>query len=163
VQAALTAENAGRILAEQGVEREFDLLSIDIDSNDYWIWKALSGLAPRAVVIEYNASLGPDEVLIARYDRQFDSARLHPDGWYHGASLAALERLGRAKGYALVGCESAGFNAFFVRCELAEGKLPALRPKEAWYPHSRRSQELSPAEQLASLRALDFARDPELD
>ena len=38
---------------------EIDLLSIDIDGNDYWVWEAISVVRPRAVVIEYNAVFRP--------------------------------------------------------------------------------------------------------
>jgi hypothetical protein len=69
------------------------------------------------VVIEYNASFGPSIDCKARYDPQwrwgFNRA--------FGASLKALEILGREKGYSLVGCDIAGTNAFFVRDELVQG------------------------------------------
>jgi hypothetical protein len=38
---------------------------------------------------------------------------------YFGASLEALVRLGREKGYRVVGCNYAGANAFFVRDDVA--------------------------------------------
>jgi hypothetical protein len=88
-----------------------DLLSIDIDGNDYWIWEAIGAVRPRVVIIEYNAAYPPPVAFVAEYkaDRVWDG------GNYHSASLASLEALGRAKGYALVGCNLSGANAFFVR------------------------------------------------
>ncbi|MHC4591751.1 MAG: hypothetical protein ACYS8L_03535 [Planctomycetota bacterium] len=64
----------------------------------------------RVVVIEYNASLGPDLSLSVPYDAPFDRYKKHESGSYCGASLTALRRLGKAKGYALVGCESCWYN-----------------------------------------------------
>jgi hypothetical protein len=157
VQRHITAENADATLREHGPPGEIDLLSIDLDGNDYWVWKALGAVAPRIVCIEYNASLGPEEDLVALYDPDFDRFRLHPRGWYHGASLAALTRLGAERGYALVGCESAGVNAFFVRKDLLGGALRALCPADAFHPDRRRLRHASQEEQRASLRGLPFA------
>jgi hypothetical protein len=156
IERLVTAENADATLREHGPSGEIDLLSIDLDGNDYWVWKALGAVSPRVVCIEYNASLGPEEDLVVLYDADFDRFRLHPRGWYHGASLAALARLGRERGYALVGCESAGVNAFFVRRDLLGGELRALRPAEAFHPDRRRLRHASQEEQRASLRGLPF-------
>ena len=53
------------------------------------------------------------------------------------ASLAAFERLGRERGYALVGCDFTGTNAFFVRADLAEGKFLAPFDAATHYEPSR--------------------------
>jgi hypothetical protein len=158
-QERMTAENANTVLERHGIKGEIDLLSIDIDSNDYWVWKAIRAVEPRVVVIEYNASLDPGKRLICEYDPDFDARARHPRGWYHGASLGALALLAERRGYSLVGCESAGVNAFFVRSDLARGRLPELLPEEAYYPHARRLRHASPAEQYAQLEKLRFGRD----
>jgi hypothetical protein len=90
-------------------------LSIDIDRNDYWVWKAIEVVRPRVVVIEYNAALRPPLSLVVPYD-----PRAMWNGTnYFGASLEAMVRLGREKGYRLVGCSFSGGNAFFVRNDVA--------------------------------------------
>jgi hypothetical protein len=114
VQGRVTAENINAILADAGVTGEIDMLGIDIDGNDYWIWKAIEVVRPRLVVIEYNASLCPPLSLVVPYD----PARTWLGDNYFGASLEALVRLGAAKGYRIVGCSFAGVNAFFVRDDL---------------------------------------------
>jgi len=118
----VTAENVNELFAKYHVSPEFDLLSIDIDGNDYWVWKALD-YRPRVVVIEYNAGVPPELRRVIPYDPHFQW-----DGSdYMGASLGALAELGNRKGYELVYCERAGSNAFF----LARSELPAdysLRP-----------------------------------
>jgi hypothetical protein len=115
----ITAENINDLFAKYGVPRDLDLLSIDIDSNDYWVWKAITDYAPRVVVIEYNASIPPTESRTVEYDPS-----LRWDGTdYYGASLLALERLGRSKGYTLITCDRKGINAFFVRSELVPGNF----------------------------------------
>lgn len=109
-QHLLTADNIDPIISNRH-SGEIDLLVIDVDGNDYWIWKALRSLLPRVVVIEYNATFRPPTRVVQPYapDARWDGTN------YFGASLAALEELGSSKGYALVGCNLTGLNAFFVR------------------------------------------------
>jgi hypothetical protein len=120
VHAAVEPDTAEALFREAGVPEEPDVLSIDVDGNDYWIWKELSTYRPRVVVIEYNGALDPLSRRVMPYQPGFRWD--HTSGY--GASLGALEDLGAEKGYRLVHTESAGVNAFFVREELAEG-LPS--------------------------------------
>jgi hypothetical protein len=87
-----------------------DLLSIDVDGCDYWVWNALSCVRPRVVVVEYNATWHPP-LCVTVPDVP---SRAWNGTSYFGTSLGALEKLGRSKGYNLVGCCYAGVNAFFV-------------------------------------------------
>ena len=96
------------------VSAEFDLMVIDLDGNDYWVWQALANYSPRVVVIEYNASFLPEVEWVMPY-----APVHHWDGTnYFGASLESLAALGQQKGYRLVACDSQGVNAFFVRQDL---------------------------------------------
>lgn len=110
----VTAENVNAVLAAAGASAEPDLLSIDIDGNDFWVWSALEAVNSRVVVIEYNAMFQPPHRVVQRYDpvRRWDGTS------YFGASLKALEDLGVRKGYVLVGTGEPGINAFFVRRDL---------------------------------------------
>jgi hypothetical protein len=120
VAAAVTPGNVEDLFSRAGVPPEPDVLSIDVDGNDYWIWEAIEDYRPRLVVIEYNSSLDPVRRLVQPCD---DEATW--DGTeYYGASLGALRSLGERKGYRLVHAELAGVNAFFVRDDLASGRLP---------------------------------------
>jgi len=113
-EAMVTAENVNDLFRQAGFSGEIDLLSIDIDFNDYWVWKAIEVIKPRLVVIEYNATLRPPMSLTVPYQ-----PTMHWDGTnYFGASLEALVKLGQAKGYRVVGCNFSGTNAFFVRDDL---------------------------------------------
>jgi hypothetical protein len=115
IESFITAENINALLAEGGVTGDIDLLSIDIDRNDYWVWKAIEVVKPRVVIIEYNATLRPPLSLVVPYEPM----QTWNGSNYFGASLEALVKLGRAKGYRLVGCSFSGANAFFVRDEFA--------------------------------------------
>lgn len=116
LQSFITAENIESIFARGHVPESFDLLSIDIDRNDYHVWKAITHYQPRVVIIEYNSIFRPDCDFVVDYQPD-----LMWDGSSHtGASLSALEKLGREKGYALVASNFTGVNAFFVRQDLAD-------------------------------------------
>mgnify|MGYP006282936971 CR=1 FL=1 len=100
-------------------EGEIDLLSIDIDGNDYHIWEAVEVVRPRVVVIEHNSKFPPPVSIAPAYVP--DLVWRGDD--YMGASLEALVRLGKRKGYSLVGCNIIGLNAFFVRDDLVGDKF----------------------------------------
>lgn len=132
VNAFITKDNINKIISENGITGEIDLLSIDIDGNDYWVWKEINAINPRVVVIEYNSSLGHRPIAV-KYAPDFERFKAHKSGLYYGASLSALTKLGKSKGYSLVGCCSTGFNAFYVRKDAAKNKLAELSPEEAFY------------------------------
>lgn len=126
----ITAENINKLFAKYNVPKELDLLSIDIDSNDYWIWKSIEGYSPRVVVLEYNSSIPPSESKTIKYDPKaiWDGTN------YFGASLLALVKLGNAKGYTLVGCDNRGVNAFFLRNDLIKDNFEIKDIKRLFKP-----------------------------
>jgi hypothetical protein len=127
----VTAENVNELFEKYGVPRAFDLLSIDIDGNDYWVWRSLAPhWRPRVVVIEYNASAGPVERRSIAYDPFFRWTGTN----YQGASLAALAAVGTVQGYTLIACDSHGVNAFFVRDDLVEGNFARRALAELYRP-----------------------------
>lgn len=129
----ITAENIEEIFRQTNVPREFDVLSIDIDGNDYWVWEAIKNYQPRVVVIEYNALFPPDTPWVMAYQ----PLKRWGEDSYFGASLKSLETLGLYKGYRLVGCNLTGVNAFFVRSDLIDGKFCESYTAEAHYEPPR--------------------------
>src|SRR5579863_9823717 len=135
----VTAENINGLLEKHGYTGEIDLLSLDMDGVDYWIWKAIECVNPRVVVLEFNNALGPEWSVTIPYNPSFitDTNKLSPLLYqkrrvvntfrgkqiadridnYYGASLSAFVKLGKEKGYRLVGCDRLGYNAFFVRSD----------------------------------------------
>jgi hypothetical protein len=117
LHAVVEPDTVEALFAQAGVPEEPDLVSIDVDGNDYWIWRALSAYRPRLVIIEYNGAFDARERRVMPYTPGF-----RWDGTSaYGSSLGALEDLGEEKGYRLVHTELAGVNAFFVRTDLAGG------------------------------------------
>jgi hypothetical protein len=129
VGARVMPDNVNALLVEHGYGGEVDLLSIDIDSYDYWVLEALTATSPRILVLEYNALFGAERRVTIPLDQALDAT---PKG-YNGASLAALADLASRKGYRLVACEQAGVNAFFLRHDVATD-VPAVTPVEAFRP-----------------------------
>jgi hypothetical protein len=116
----VTVENLQALFTRYQVPQSFDLLSIDIDGNEYWVWKALRDFRPRVVVIEYNVFFGT----AVSKTMPYDPAHTWDKTLFHGASLAALLKLGREKGYSLVHTDSYAPNAFFVsNSELPEAAI----------------------------------------
>jgi hypothetical protein len=113
--AFVTRDNINDLLKEAGFVGEVGLLSIDIDGNDYWVWEQIKVIDPVIVIVEYNSIFGPDLAVTIPYDPKFARHRAHYSGQFWGASLQALTLLAERKGYSLVGCNSAGNNAYVVR------------------------------------------------
>ena len=129
VAAAVSPANINDILREHGFTGEIDLLSLDIDSYDYWVFESLTVVSPRVLIVEYNARLGPDLALTIPKDCALDDIP-RP---LRGASLAAIEKLARRKGYRLVVCDPTGTNAFFLRDGVAPD-LAAMTVADAYRP-----------------------------
>jgi hypothetical protein len=156
-QCFVTRNNINQVLKSNGISGKIDLLSIDMDGNDYWVWEKIGSIDPNVVIIEYNGSFGSDKSISVCYDPQFDRLSKHPSGFYHGASLRAFTKLGREKGYSLVGCDKTGCNAFFVKKGLAK-KLDTFTVEEAFYPHSRRLKNESTEEQFNRIKHMKFEK-----
>lgn len=133
VHSFITAENINQILSDNGFAGRIGLLSVDIDGNDYWVWQAITAAEADIVVAEYNSLLGAERAITVPYKPDFSRMTAHYSGLYFGASLAALCDLGDAKGYAFVGCNQAGNNAYFVRKDRL-GSLKALSVGEGFVP-----------------------------
>lgn len=110
-------ETVNELLESNGVPEEFGILDIDIDGQDYWVWESLSEYwRPYIIICEYNSLFGNERVVVE--EKGHDVSEM-TDSW--GASLRALEALGKQKGYDLVYAEMAGVNAFFIRTDINPG------------------------------------------
>ena len=116
LQAWIYPGNIEILFEENGVPTDFDYLVIDIDSNDYYVWRAIQQYRPKVVQIEYNAAFAPPQLAVVEF---------HPlNYWdftdYYGASIQSLYELGKKKGYELVYGNQAGNNLFFVDTQYYE-------------------------------------------
>lgn len=115
INAFVDSDNVNELIASRGFEREVGLLHIDIDGNDYWIWDSINVIDPVIVIMEYNALFGCERAISIPYDKIFDRISAHYSGLYFGASLPAFDYLAKSRGYAFIGCNSAGNNAYYVK------------------------------------------------
>ncbi len=151
----LNVDNIQEIIRRGVLSGEIDFLSIDVDGNDYWFWGKIDCISPRIVCIEYNAGFGPDWSVTVAYDPDFRRFHKHPSGFYHGCSISALDKLGVKKGYRLVGCDSSGTNAFFLRADITAPDVPTLIPSVAYRPHQNWLERgFSQEEQLKILKSI---------
>lgn len=136
----VTRDNVDSLVRDHGFDGEIDLLSLDLDGNDYWIWEALTACLPRIAILEYNSFFGPDRAVTVPYSESFD--RHERDRRYFGASLAALVALAGRKGYRLVAVEPAGVNAFFLRDDIAP-EIPGFRADQLYRPQAKHHMEMA--------------------
>jgi len=124
VKAMLNPENLNGIIKDAGLKDEIGFLSIDIDSNDYYIWDAIKSVNPQVVMIETQIAMG-DRNIVAPLIEESDYTKPR-HRMYHGASGPAMVNLGIKKGYRLVGANELGFNLIFLREDLLKDKIPTI-------------------------------------
>lgn len=138
LEAFVSRENVCELITRAGFSSGIDYLGIDLDGIDYYVWEVLP-LQPRVVIAEFNPLFGPHEAVTIAYEPEFnrkaeDSNKvfIYPKGYY-GVSIAALEALGKRKGYQLIGTAPQSSNAYFVREDLSHHFQPCSAA-EAWKP-----------------------------
>lgn len=113
----VSAMNIMELLTKYNVPHDLGILSIDIDGQDYWVWREIEHFRydPSLVIIEYNGLLGIDhEFVIPRQDDFVIQTHAY------GASLKTMNSLGEKKGYTLVYAN--GVNGFFVQSHLLSNR-----------------------------------------
>jgi hypothetical protein len=139
----ITRENVNELLRDAGVSGDVDLLSLDIDGNDYWIWNAIEEIRPRLCVFETHDIIPSDLSLTIKYDPNFYCwDKPDPLKDYRSVSLLAMVKLSRKKGYRLIGAHRYGFNVFFLREDVAPGLFPEASIEQIHdNPWTRRGRE----------------------
>jgi hypothetical protein len=107
----IRVDNVNQVIEQAGINGPVGLLSIDIDGNDYWIWKAIEIIQPRIIVIEAKVEFGYQDIIVPYSPDNHHAV----DKLYNGASVEALRKLGIKKGYKLAGSNLYGYNLFFIK------------------------------------------------
>jgi hypothetical protein len=112
----ITPDNVGDICSRaRNFMGGIDILSLDIDGNDYWVAQALDLTSVSVIVVEYNAIFGSSVAVTVPRNDNFDRTQAHSSWLYFGASLRAFVDLFARRGFDLVGTNRVSTNAFFVR------------------------------------------------
>jgi hypothetical protein len=129
--AFITAENINELITEAGFAGKIGILHIDIDGNDYWVWKNIETVQPDVVIMEYNSVFGIEKAWTTPYRADFFRTKAHSSNLYFGASLLALCDLAKEKGYEFIGTNLNGNNAYFVKKEYAN-EFKIVSPEEGY-------------------------------
>lgn len=132
VRAFIDADNINQLIEDAGFGGPIGILSVDIDGNDYWVWRAIKACDPIIVICEFNATFGTSPVTVP-YIPDFQRTEQHHSNLYWGASVGALCNLAKEKGYSFIGCNNAGNNAYFVR-DTHMAPLKALTAQQGFVP-----------------------------
>jgi hypothetical protein len=127
----ITKENINELIQKVSFNKEVGILSVDIDGNDYWVWKAIDCINPIIVIAEYNSIFGINTFWTLPYNPAYVRKRDHTISYY-GASLQALCSLGHEKGYEFIGCNSKGNNAYFIRKDKMVPAIKSKKPEEGY-------------------------------
>ena len=154
----ITKENINKVIKNFKVPNKIGLLSLDIDGIDYWILKELSVIKPKIIICEYNSLFGLKKSITIPYNKNFIRSQEHYSNLYYGASIRALIDLLKKKKYYLLGTNSAGNNAFFIKNEfLKKTKNIILKRKifESKFRESRnKKNKLNYLEKKNSLKLI---------
>ncbi|MEE9372686.1 MAG: FkbM family methyltransferase [Saprospiraceae bacterium] len=150
INAHINIQNIDSIISSNMEENEIDLISIDIDGNDYHIFMAILSINPRVIVMEYNSKFPPHISFCTTYNagHRWDGSD------NYGSSLKFLEQHLTEKHYSLVGCDISGSNAFFVRDDLLKDKFMKPYTSEMHYESFRSSLGLNTSGHRASYDTL---------
>lgn len=131
IQGPVSPGNIDTLLGSACTEAEPDLMIIDIDGGDYAVMDAMRSVRPRVLVVEFEKRFR-DRHSVVQFDQGQFSKRWPQSG---AASLPAWVQLLGARGYRLCAVSGTGYNAFFVRDDIAEGKFATLTPSDAFDQH----------------------------
>jgi hypothetical protein len=131
IEKAVTPQNINEVLRETHDEVEPDLMILDIDGGDYAVMQSMSAVRPRVLVVEFEKRFR-ERHSVVQLDKAHFSKRWPQSG---AASLPAWEKLLAGKGYTLCAVARCGFNAFFVRSDIAASKFSPLTSGKAFDTH----------------------------
>ena len=138
----ITKDNINNVIKKFNIPKKIGLLSLDIDGVDYWVLKKLSALDPSIIVCEYNSLFGQKKSVTVPYKSNFIRSKEHYSNLYYGASINAFIDLMKKKNYFLIGTNSAGNNAFFVKKNIWNKLKKLIITKKVFVSKFRESRNI---------------------
>ncbi|MBD1161544.1 hypothetical protein IDH30_04570 [Pelagibacterales bacterium SAG-MED15] len=143
IKCFIKKENINSIITNSNIyKKKIGILSIDIDGNDYWVWKEINVIDPLIVIIEYNSTFGFEKKISIPYKQDFERSKAHHSNLYWGASIEALKFLAKQKGYKFLTTNSAGNNAYFIKEKIFD-KIKLNLKKNTYQSKFRESRDKS--------------------
>ncbi len=149
IHSLVTRDNINKLIEDNINFEEIDLISIDIDGNDFQVFSSIKCVNPRVIVIEYNSKFPPH----VSYCMAYDESHVYSQDDCFGASLKFLVE--NIQGYSLVGCNITGVNAFFVRKDLINDQFLEPFTAENHYEPGRMFLTPLPASHPAAYKTLE--------
>lgn len=115
----ITKENVVELFIKYNVPSNINVLSVDIDFNDFYCLKEiLANYQCDIIICEYNATHLVNEDKIVMYDKngKWDGTN------YFGVSLLSLDKLGKKYKYSLIYCNRNGVNCFLIHNDVIKDK-----------------------------------------
>ena len=128
----VSPENINGILSENNFSGEIDLLSIDIDSSDFFVFDAIDVCTPRVVILETDGGKIDYETSVVTKKGHPSTEAYMKSGFSGTMSLLAAVNLAKIKGYRLVTLSSGGWNAFFLRNDVGINEFPEISIEDAY-------------------------------
>ena len=127
----ITKDNINHLIEEEGFSGDVDLLSLDIDGIDYYIWESLRIISPSVFVCECHNIVPDDMAITIPYKVDFSyKAKDNYHVEFHSASPLAMIKLSKEKGYRLIGSHKYGFNLVFMRNDIGNNYFPEVSLNE---------------------------------
>tara|TARA_B100000780_G_scaffold273525_1_gene237222 strand:- start:906 stop:1748 length:843 start_codon:yes stop_codon:yes gene_type:complete len=139
----ITKDNINDVIKKFNVPKKLGLLSLDIDGVDYWVLNELSVLDPSIIICEYNSIFGINKSITVPYKKNFIRSKEHYSNLYYGASIQAFIDVMKIKNYYLLGTNSAGNNAFFIKRNLWRKASMLITEKKIFESKFRESRNIS--------------------
>jgi hypothetical protein len=153
-QAWITRDNINMLLTEIGAAGEVDVLSLDIDGNDYYVWEAIAAINPRLCVFETHNVIPTELSLTIPYQDDFNCWKEQGAKQdFRSVSLAAMQKLSARKGYRMIGAHRHGFNVFLLRNDIASALFPEIDAKTV---HDNAWTRLSQAERWPAVKDMGW-------
>jgi hypothetical protein len=130
VDSWITVENVNQLLAQAKCTGEVDLFSLDLDGNDYWVLRAIEAINPRLIVLETQSIIPSEKSIAIPYRPDFSYNKRAHDENFRGASLSAMVKICRERGYRLIGAHRYSFNVFFLRNDVGTEFFPEVSVRQ---------------------------------
>ena len=139
----INSENINETIKKMKIPKKIGLLSIDVDSIDYWILRKMSETLPGIIVCEFNPLFGTKKAITVPNKKNFVRNKEHFSNLYFGASIKAFCKLLSKKNYMFLGTNTAGNNAFFVHKKFKKKILKNIKEKKIFKSKFRESRNKS--------------------